>query len=71
MGRSKAAHGNGTARKGGPQPADVSELLSAENPFASMEDSDSDAADSDADNSDDNEVFEAGSNERSLDGTEL
>jgi len=71
MGRSKAAHGNGTARKGGPQPADVSELLSAENPFVSMEESDSDAADSDADNSDDNEVFEAGSNERSLDATQL
>ncbi len=70
MGRSKAAHGNGTARKGGPQPADVSELLSADNPFATLEDGgdgDSDAADT----SGDNEVFEAGGNERSLDATQL
>ncbi|MHA7815533.1 MAG: RNA polymerase sigma factor RpoS [Pseudohaliea sp.] len=70
MGRSKAAHGNGTARKGGPQPADVSELLSADNPFAAMEDGDgsnSDAAEANADN----EVFEAVSNDRSLDATQL
>lgn len=69
MGRSKAAHGNGTVRKGGPQPADVSELLSADNPFATMEDGDDDSGSSDS--AGDNEVFEAGSNERSLDATQL
>ena len=68
MGRSKAAHGNGTVRKGGPQPADVSEILSADNPFAAMEEGD-DGGSPGANG--DNEVFEASSNERSLDATQL
>jgi RNA polymerase nonessential primary-like sigma factor len=68
MGRSKIAHGNGTERKGGPQPADVSELLSADNPFAALEDGDDSES---PDNNSENEVFEAASNERSLDATQL
>ena len=69
MGRSKAAHGNGTARTGGPQPADVSELLSADNPFAAL-DAAGDPAVVEV-GSGDSEVFEADSSERSLDATQL
>jgi RNA polymerase nonessential primary-like sigma factor len=61
MARSKGVSRGGAARSAGAKPADVAEILSADNPFAAAEQSPVEAV----------ETFEGNGSERSLDATQL